>query len=116
MPECGICYEEHTKLRILSCKHMLCFGCFEQLRTDSCPYCRQTIIEKREISPQEELEEWLVRDRTEWVTYSMYLRSGRELIYTFHNSDPQPSWRNDDNVTVVKRTRQRKKKRRNRNC
>jgi hypothetical protein len=105
-----ICYEEKKIKKTLECKHKLCFECFESLRTETCPFCRAPIREK--LIFEEELEEWLNYDEREWITYSKYLRSGREVIYTYHSSTPQPSWRNDDNVTVVKRRRQRKRRRR----
>lgn len=111
--ECYICYEEFSEdcFKKLSCKHELCKECYSKLRDETCPFCRQVIKEKI-IDLIEDPEEWLLYDREEWITYSRTFRNGKEIIYTYHNSDPQPSWRNDDNVMILKRNRQRKKRQR----
>lgn len=112
--ECDICYEEVNEkhFKSLSCKHELCQSCYSKLPNEKCPFCRQVIQEKI-VELIEDPEEWLLYDAREWITYSRTLRDGREVVYTYHRTDPQPSWRNDDNVMVLKRNRQRKKRQRN---
>ena len=45
--ECGICLNDcilEKDMHYTECLHCFCFQCFTQLLTDSCPFCRQTII------------------------------------------------------------------------
>ena len=121
MPECEICYEEYNKLKtLIACNHQLCFNCFPKIVEAAtlngqypvcCPFCR-TIV--KENTDEYEVEFWLNLDIAEWNIYSTTLRDGTEIIRTAHSSDPQPSWRNDDNVIKLKRHKQRKKYKRNR--
>jgi hypothetical protein len=43
---CDICFEDKNRLDMhhLECSHELCFNCFYQLRQNSCPFCRSTIL------------------------------------------------------------------------
>lgn len=111
--ECDICYEEVNEkyFKKLPCKHELCQSCYSKLTNEKCPFCRQ-VIEEKVVELIEDPEEWLFYDSNEWITYSRTLRDGREVVYTYNRTDPQPSWRNDDNVTVLRRNRQRKRRQR----
>lgn len=120
MPECGICYENHTKLKTLNlCKHEMCFNCFPKIIEASidngneatCPFCRSVI---REASDNYEVEYWLNLEPADWNSYSITLKNGTEIIRTYRTDEPQPTWRNDDNVMILKRNRQRKRCKRNR--
>lgn len=109
MSECEICYEENVKLKTLvDCKHKLCHGCFSKLNNETCPFCRAPI---KELMEDFDPEYWLNLDNKEWITYSITLKNGTEIIRTSKSSDPLPSWRNNDNVIILKRNRQRKKRR-----
>ena len=55
------------------------------------------VLKEKLIQMIEDPEEWLMYDIREWITYARTMNNGTELIYTYHSSDPQPSWRNDDN-------------------
>jgi len=110
--ECDICYEEVNEkhFKKLSCKHELCQSCYSKLPNEKCPFCRQ-VIQEKVIEMIEDPEEWLLYDANEWITYSRTLRDGREVIYTYHCTDPQPNWRND-NTIILRRNRQRKRRQR----
>jgi len=44
--ECGICLNENIlekDMHYTECLHCLCFDCFEKLRTNKCPFCRDEI-------------------------------------------------------------------------
>lgn len=46
MFECAICLEDNileVNMHYMECLHYVCFDCFNLLRDDSCPYCRQKI-------------------------------------------------------------------------
>jgi hypothetical protein len=111
--ECYICYEDvnENHFKKLSCTHELCQSCYSKLPNEKCPFCRQ-IIKEKIIELIEDPEEWLLYDINEWITYSRVLRDGREAVYTYHCSDQQPAWRNDDNVMILRRNRQRKRRQR----
>ena len=121
MPECEICYEECNRLKtLITCKHKLCFNCFPKIvdaatlngnHVACCPFCR-TII--KEITDEYEVDFWMNLDIAEWNVYSLTLHNGTEIIRTARSSDPQPSWRDDDNVIKLKRHKQRKRFKRNR--
>ena len=54
MEECMICYinQKLDDFKILGCSHKLCTGCYLQLQTETCPYCRAPFIylqQEREI-------------------------------------------------------------------
>jgi hypothetical protein len=38
--DCEICYENNSKLVILTCKHKLCYNCYLKLVKLVCPFCR----------------------------------------------------------------------------
>ena len=113
--ECGICYEDIKNKIFLQCKHYMCQSCYEKI-SDTCPFCRQPITAKIEAEHKIDLMEndpeyWLGYDNREWVTYSRFLRNGNEIIQTFRNSEIPDTWRNNDMITVIKRRRQRNKRR-----
>ena len=83
MEECGICYEV-KKCKVTVCGHKLCHSCFNQLRDDNCPYCRQQIKNFPEIDYYE-MNDWKVDCRT--------LRNGKK-IYSVYSTNNR-SWRND---------------------
>jgi hypothetical protein len=109
MTECEICYENAKLKTLIACKHQLCFSCFSKLNNETCPFCRAPI---KELMDNFETEYWLNLNPSEWITYSISLKNGTEIIRTSKSSDPQPTWRNDDNVMILKRHKQRKKRRR----
>ena len=122
MPECEICFNEYQKLKTLvACKHSLCSGCFNRILEiavknnieTTCPFCRTLV---KEASEDFEIEYWLNLEKHEWISYSVTLKNGTEIIKTYRNTEYQPSWRNDDNVIVLKRNRSRKKYRKNKRC
>lgn len=114
MAECEICFEEKNEKKYLKCTHSLCTDCYEKI-PDTCPFCREPIIEKILLEQHLEAIEtdpnyWLEYDNQVWVTYSRFLRNGTEIIRTFRRSDVPDSWRNDDLTIVLKRRRTRKKR------
>jgi hypothetical protein len=119
MPECGICYENYNNLKVLfACKHQVCKSCYPKLidsavrrgQIPSCHYCRTEI---KEVNENYETEFWLNLNPKEWKTYSITLKNGTEIIRTYKEDDIKPSWRNNDNVMILKRHRQRKKYKQN---
>lgn len=58
-PSCPICYDElvYEDTGFLRCSHVLCDNCFMRLPQDTCPICREPLIEKH----IEELEEEIFR-------------------------------------------------------
>jgi len=119
MPECEICYNDFYSLKVLAaCKHTLCRQCFnrilelaEKKETEAtCPYCRTLI---KEANEDYEIEYWKQLESHDWITYSVTLKNGTEIIKTYRSSEYQPTWRNDDNVIILKRNRCRKKYRKN---
>ena len=42
--ECPVCLEGVDMLS-LPCRHVLCFSCYSQLRTQNCPVCRAEIVQ-----------------------------------------------------------------------
>lgn len=115
MYECFICKEEREDKDkiILSCSriHVLCKLCFTEIkkRSDKCPFCRATFA-LEDPDP----EEWLYLDPSEWVVYSKTeMVHGSEKIYVYKRNETQPSWRKNELVIEMKRTRQRNKKIRN---
>ena len=119
MPECGICYENYKKLKTLvACKHQICKSCYpiwiekvkKMGREPTCPFCRTPI---KETKDNYEVDYWLNLEPAEWNVYSYTTNNGTEIIKTYKKHDPQPSWRNNDNVIILKRHRQRKKYQRN---
>jgi len=121
MPECGICYENYNKLRTLdACKHQICKQCYpiwiERVikigQEATCPFCRTPI---KEVDEKYEVDFWLNLEPAEWNVYSYTTNNGTEIIRTYNKNDKQPNWRNNDNVIIIKRHKQRKKYKRNRN-
>mgnify|MGYP003123928403 CR=1 FL=1 len=119
MPECEICFHDYFRLKTLdACKHKLCRECLNKILDiaaknsgePACPFCRTYI---KEADEDYEIEYWKNLESQEWITYSVTLRNGTEIIKTYRSSDYQPSWRNDDNVIILKRNRTRKKYRKN---
>ena len=120
MPECGICYENHNKLKTLvACNHQICKVCYpiwveratRMGQEPTCPYCRTLI---KEVDENYEVDFWLNLEPAEWNVYSYTTNNGTEIIRTYKKYSKQPSWRNQDNVIILKRNRQRKKYQRNR--
>lgn len=116
MEECEICYEEMKNKTFLPCHHFLCNECYQKI-SNTCPFCRQPIIEKiikeeKEEAMENDPDYWLEHDSREWVTYSRFMRNGNEIIRTFRRSEVPTGWRNDDMTTVIKRRRQRKRRNR----
>jgi len=120
MPDCEICYESFFKLKVLyACKHELCKMCYPRIIETAtrlgneicCPFCRTAI---KEISEDYETEFWLNLCPNEWDVLSSITNNGTEIIRTRRKNE-KPTWRNDDNVIIIKRNRQRKKYRKNRN-
>lgn len=120
MPECQICYNSDYDFKVFSsCKHEVCRLCFSKIlemcekleNKPTCPYCRAPI--KEAIEEDFEVEDWLSLDVHEWQTYSITLKNGTEVIKSYKNHDTQPTWRNNDNVIILKRNRSRKKYRKN---
>ena len=95
MQECGVCYERNVP-RFLPCNHSVCNSCYDQLRGDTCPFCRAP-FRVTPPSGQEyaEPEYWLDYDRDQWTVMSRF----------FRNTEVPESWRNDSLTTVVKRRR-----------
>jgi len=123
MEECGVCYEE-KRLKHLPCSHSLCNECYSKLLSDHCPYCRRRfrISDKERYllypdfnDPHRYPEHWLTYPEDNWIVYSRYLRSGREIIEVFRRDEVPDSWRNDSLTTIIRRNRQRRKFRRNMN-
>lgn len=119
MTECQICYNISNKLvNLSSCKHSLCKSCLNRIinisETNSieanCPFCRTAL---KEATVEFELEYWKNLEAEDWITYSVTLKNGTEILKTYRSSQYQPSWRNDDNVIILKRNRSRKKYRKN---
>ena len=109
MRECGICYE--TKLqRFLPCNHSVCYDCYERLEGYTCPYCRAPFREPPQFSiiNENDPDNWLDYNPSEYVTYSRYLRNGNEIIRVFRRNEVPSSWRNDDLTTVVRRRKLRR--------
>ena len=45
--ECNICYETEQSFFIRTrCGHEMCTDCYELLKTNNCPFCRQTLENK----------------------------------------------------------------------
>ena len=106
MTECGVCYEIHPQ-RTLPCNHSVCHSCYDQLRGDTCPFCRAPF--RSTPPPRQEYadpEYWLDYDRDQWTVMSRFFRNtGNEVIRVFRNTEVPDSWRNDSLTTVVKRRR-----------
>lgn len=120
MPECGVCYEDYNNLKTLySCDHQVCKSCYPKI-IDSftrrgvdpcCPFCRTLI---KEISLEYEVEFWLNLEPSIWEVTSTTTNNGTEIIKT-HKKNETPSWRNNDNVIIIKQHKRRKKYIRNKN-
>lgn len=121
MPECGVCYEEFKSLKTLyACKHQICRSCYPKIleaatkmgNEPTCPFCRTPI---KEVDENFEIEYWLNLEPKEWNVYSYTNKKGTEIIRTYKKNENQPSWRNDDNVIILRQNKRRKRYRKNRN-
>lgn len=121
MPECGVCYEEYKNLKKLyACSHEICNQCYPKIieacnkigSEPSCPFCRTLI---KEVTEDFEAEYWLNLEPAEWNIYSYTTNNGTEIIRSYRKYERQPSWRNEDNVMIIKQHKRRKRYRKNKN-
>ena len=118
MDDCAICFESKKEWIHFPCSHCSCSECYSKLilLTNKCPFCRHNFVinkpEEIKDVTSDDPENWLEYDPKEWITFSRFLRNGKEIIRTFKRSELPNGWRNDDMTTILKRNRQRQRRRR----
>ena len=121
MNECAICLDNKKEWVHFPCSHTACKDCYSKLilLTNKCPFCRHNFVNNKPSNIEEEEinidlndpDYWLEYDPKEWITFSRFLRNGKEIIRTFRKSEMPNGWRNDDMTTIVTRNKQRKRRR-----
>lgn len=109
MKECGICYETRLQ-RFLPCGHSVCHTCYENLQGDNCPYCRKQFRTTSSTQENRDPDYWMDYQRPEWIVFSRYHRSGEETIHIFRSNNVPDSIRRDNNTTVVRSKRFRRRR------
>ena len=58
--ECSICFDTKSvcKITFLPCIHFLCSQCYEQLKKNECPFCKNKLREEEEDSYDETENEY----------------------------------------------------------
>jgi len=56
--ECSICFDTKSvdKITFLPCIHFLCSQCYEQLKKNECPFCKNKLREEEEEDSYDETE------------------------------------------------------------
>ncbi|KAH9609743.1 hypothetical protein KSS87_012733 [Heliosperma pusillum] len=89
--ECGICMEMNKKVVLHNCCHSLCLKCYQDWcsRSQSCPYCRDTL---KQVKPG---DLWIYTDETDIVDLSVILTENVNRIFNYFEKlpimNPHPS-------------------------
>jgi len=99
MEECGVCLEDinECNFEVLSCSHKLCNKCYPQLKTNKCPFCRQSFIKRQvfNITPKE-----IIFDHNEFISKRQSRRQNNRRFVQNRNSPKRRRITNNNPIQI----------------